>query len=83
MAKIASDIRKPNGITLIHKDQLHDFAMGIAIKKIPGVGKKAMKQMNLMGIKTLGDIHRFPETVIVGAFGKMGAPAFRVCPLPR
>ena len=72
MAKIASDLRKPNGITLIHKDQLRDFAMRIAIKKIPGVGKKAMKQMNLMGIKTLGDIHRFPETVIVGAFGKMG-----------
>lgn len=72
LAKIASDMKKPNGITLIHQDQLHDFAMGIPITKIPGVGKKAMKQMNLMGIKTLGDINRFPKEVIARAFGKMG-----------
>ncbi len=72
MAKIASDIQKPDGITIIKKEQAQAFAMALDIKKIPGVGKRALSQLQRLNIHTLGDIHRYEAEHIVSKFGKFG-----------
>ena len=72
LAKIASDMNKPNGITLIHKQDTQAFIHRLAIHKVPGVGKNAMAKMKLLGIETLGDVHRFKPELLVGKFGKFG-----------
>jgi len=72
LAKIASDMNKPNGITIIHKQDTQTFIHRLAIHKVPGVGKNAMVKMKLLGIETLGDVHRFKPELLVGKFGKFG-----------
>ena len=58
IAKIASDLNKPNGITLVHNSELKEKLYHLSIRKIIGVGKKSERQLKKLGIKTIGDIAR-------------------------
>jgi DNA polymerase-4 len=72
LSKIASDLDKPDGLTRIAPAEVAGFIDRLPIRKVPGVGKKTFTQLDLMGIKTLGDINRFPERLLVDRFGKYG-----------
>ena len=72
LAKIASDLDKPDGITMIHPEQVHDFIEALAIKKVPGVGKKSTEQLNRIGIRFLGDIKHYPGEMLIRRLGKFG-----------
>ncbi len=72
LAKIASDMNKPDGITIIKSGETEKFIEDIDIKKIPGVGVCAMRQMNSLGIKTLGNIKKIAKSVLINKFGKFG-----------
>ena len=72
LAKIASDLDKPDGLTLIMPDQVPQFIASLAIKKVPGVGKKMVHQLDLLGIRTLGDVQRLPEKALLKHLGKFG-----------
>lgn len=73
LAKIASDLKKPDGLTLIWPDQVPAFIDSLPIKKVPGVGKKMYRQLELLGIRTLGDIQRLPEKSLMKHLGKFGS----------
>ena len=72
LAKIASDMDKPDGLTVILPEQVPAFIDALPIQKVPGVGKKTGGQFKLLGIKTLGDVKKFPEKLILDRFGKYG-----------
>jgi len=72
LAKIASDMNKPDGITIIQKPQVKEFIFSLPIHKVPGVGKSAMKNMETLQIKTLGDINKYNLAILNKKFGKMG-----------
>ncbi|MCK5098125.1 MAG: DNA polymerase IV, partial [Desulfobacteraceae bacterium] len=72
LAKIASDINKPDGIFIIEKIMMNEFVNNIDIKKVPGVGKKAYAQMKILNIKKLGDIQKFNSSILLKKFGKSG-----------
>ena len=72
IAKIASDMDKPNGITLIDKDEIAHFIKHLPITKVPGVGKQAMKRMAILQIHTLADIQKYDIGLLTQNFGKMG-----------
>jgi DNA polymerase-4 len=72
LAKIASDIDKPNGITLIPHHKMDTFIATLPIAKVPGVGKQAMKLMEILKIVTLGDIHKHDPNLLNKKLGKMG-----------
>ncbi len=72
LAKIASDLDKPDGLYIIEPDKAHDFMVGLPVHKIPGVGKKTWKKLEKMGIKTLGDTKNIPEKTILEKLGKFG-----------
>ena len=72
LAKIASDMNKPDGLTVILPDDVPRFIETLPIQKVPGVGKKTYRQLELMGIKTLGDINRFPKQTLLDRMGKFG-----------
>ncbi len=72
LAKIASDMQKPDGLTIINKSQVKHFIQNLEIKKVPGVGKRAMKQMEIMQIHTLGDIGKYDLSILTKKFGKLG-----------
>jgi DNA polymerase-4 len=72
LAKIASDLEKPDGLTVILPDQVPQFIESLAIKKVPGVGKKMLRQLEVLGIRTLGDVQRLPEKSLLKHLGKFG-----------
>ena len=72
LAKIASDWRKPDGLTVVHPDKALDFIGQLDIKKIWGVGQKTAEKMHKMGIFTGADLRRQSLTRLSQEFGKMG-----------
>jgi len=72
LAKIASDWRKPDGLTVIHPDKALDFIAQLRIEKIWGVGHKTAEKMHHMGIFTGSDLRQLSLTRLQQEFGKMG-----------
>ena len=56
LAKIASDWRKPDGLTVIHPDRALDFIAQLKIEKIWGVGQKTAERLHRMGVFTGQDL---------------------------
>ncbi|PKG32943.1 DNA polymerase IV [Methanoregula sp.] len=70
IAKIASDFRKPGGLTIVTPSAARDFLSPLPVRRIPGVGKKAEGMLFEMGIRTIGDLARQDVQVLIGRFGR-------------
>lgn len=77
LAKMASDYKKPAGLTFISADRAHSFLMELSIADYPGVGEKTLEKMNEFGIFTGQDLYRRTELELVEKFGKLGHSLFR------
>lgn len=72
LAKIASDMRKPNGIFTVHPDRALDFIGNLPVEKLWGVGPKTANRMHEMGVFTGAQLRRISCEHLVQVFGKMG-----------
>ena len=72
LAKIASDWRKPDGLTTIHPDRAADFIARLKVEKLWGVGPKTAERMHFMGIFTGEDLRQCSLHHLNETFGKMG-----------
>ena len=72
LAKIASDMNKPDGLTVIQPDDVKGFIDRLPIHKVPGVGKLSRQNLNRIGIYTLGDVNRYPQEMLSSRFGRFG-----------
>ncbi|OOF51020.1 DNA polymerase IV [Rodentibacter genomosp. 1] len=72
LAKIASDMNKPNGQFVIKPDEIEEFVKTLPLKKIPGVGKITSQRLLEMGLETCADVQRLDQTVLLNQFGKIG-----------
>jgi len=72
LAKIASDMDKPDGFFVICKDRVMPFIESLPIRKVPGVGAMTSEKLHVMGIHTLGDVRRFSEPSLLKQLGKFG-----------
>ncbi|MDD5143165.1 DNA polymerase IV [Methanoregula sp.] len=70
IAKIASDFRKPGGLTMVTPSAARDFLSPLPVRRIPGVGKKAEAMLFEMGIRTIGDLAQQDVQVLIGRFGR-------------
>ncbi|MDI6400845.1 DNA polymerase IV [Balneolaceae bacterium ANBcel3] len=73
LAKIASDVQKPNGITLIEPEKALSFIAGLPIGSFYGVGKATEKKMHQLGIKNGADLRNWSEFDLMKEFGKAGS----------
>lgn len=73
IAKVASDINKPNGITTIPPEQALDFLASLPIRKFFGVGKVTEQKMLTLGIKNGSDLRGWEEEKLIFYFGKIGS----------
>ncbi len=76
LAKIASDINKPNGMTVIQPHEVDDFIARLPVKKIWGIGARTEEKMLSMGIVTGADLRAKSLDELRGRFGKMGQRYF-------
>ncbi|GGO64146.1 DNA polymerase IV [Bowmanella pacifica] len=72
VAKIASDVNKPDGLCVIPPAQLDTFVQSLELKKIPGVGKVTWDKLQTMGLKTCADVRQYPFDKLLKQFGKFG-----------
>jgi len=72
LAKIASDLNKPDGLCRIGPENMHALLDGLPIQKLFGVGQKSLPAVQAAGIYTFGDLRRAGEEVLWRAFGKHG-----------
>lgn len=72
LAKIASDENKPNGITVVKPEKIHNFLKDMDITRIPGIGKKSKIYYYKKGIRKIGDIINTPLLKMIELFGKHG-----------
>ena len=72
LAKIASDWRKPDGLTVIHPDRALDFIAQLKVEKIWGVGQKTAERLHRMGVFTGLDLRNMQLSRLTQEFGKMG-----------
>ena len=79
LAKIASDIDKPNGLTVITPDKIPAFVRTLSIEKFYGVGEVTARKMKSLGILTGGDLQKLSEFDLVKHFGKAGRYYYHVC----
>ena len=72
IAKIASDFKKPDGLTIIQEEDAEKFLEPMLIRKIPGIGPKTELLFSKKGIKTVKDLKRFSEAELYELLGKWG-----------
>jgi DNA polymerase-4 len=78
LAKIASDFKKPDGLTVIEPDQVREFIDRLPIARVPGVGPKTLAKLTELNVRFLGDIRKFSEPALKAIFGSYGS---RLCEL--
>lgn len=77
LAKIASDKKKPNGITVVTPENVQAFLKDLPIRRIPGIGPKAAATLYKFGVRTVNELQRFGEEELIGIFGKWGSSLYR------
>ncbi|AJI45724.1 DNA polymerase IV [Francisella tularensis] len=76
LAKIASDINKPNGLYVITPEQVNDFVKNLPVKKLFGVGKVSQEKLKSMNVETCSDLQQLSLATLVDKFGKFGSSLY-------
>src|SRR2546430_7937670 len=79
VAKIASEIRKPNGQFEVEPEEVPEFMKDLPVRKIWGIGEKSERKLEELGVKTCGQLQRFSRPELVDVFGKFGSELFDLC----
>ena len=78
VAKIASDMHKPDGLTFVGPSRVESFMEDLAIDKFFGVGKVTAAKMKNMGLHTGADLKKLSESELIKHFGKAGRFFFHI-----
>jgi DNA polymerase-4 len=73
VAKIASDLRKPDGLVVVEPGEEAGFLRPLPISRLWGVGEKTAVVLAEYGVRTIGDLAALPPDVVIRRFGKHGA----------
>lgn len=75
VAKIASDLDKPRGLTVVYPGSEQAFLAPMEVRAMPGIGKQSALKLQALGIRTLGDLAAGQPAQLKGVFG-VNAAAF-------
>ncbi len=70
VAKIASDFKKPDGLTVVKPGEVLRFLEPLKITELPGVGKKTGDRLNELGVKTIGGLSKLSIDELIREFGQ-------------
>lgn len=76
VAKIASDFRKPGGITVVEPEDVLAFLETLPVGRIPGVGAKMLGKLSQLGVVTCADVRRYSLTFWEDRLGEWGRALF-------
>jgi DNA polymerase IV (DinB-like DNA polymerase) len=70
IAKIASDFRKPDGLTIVSPEKVEEFLEQLKIRAIPGIGKKTEERLTQMNFETIKDLKKLDVFTLNKEFGR-------------
>jgi DNA polymerase IV len=79
LAKLASDLKKPDGLTIITPDNVDAVLTPLPITRIWGIGPKTAARLEAMNLRTIGDLRRLPLEWFIDRFGEDGERFRRLC----
>jgi len=79
LAKIASEMRKPNGLVVVREDEKESFLVDLPVSKMWGVGKVTEGKLQQMGLHTIGELRRLSLFQLKNIFGKFGVRVYQLC----
>ncbi len=78
VAKIASDLNKPNGFTEVGADEIESFLDPLPVSRLWGVGRVGNRKLAGLQLKTIGDIRRYDREAMTEKFGNWGDHLWRL-----
>ncbi|MCC9602772.1 DNA polymerase IV [Stieleria sp. JC731] len=78
IAKIASDIEKPNGFVVVHEDEIQSFLDPLPVERVWGVGKVGAKRLHRIGLRRIEDIRRYDADILKTKLGSWGMHLWRL-----
>src|SRR4051794_32195897 len=79
VAKIASEVNKPNGQLEVKPEEVSDFMRPLPVRKIWGVGEKTEQKLEQLGIRICSEMQELSRIQLQEHFGKFGAELFDLC----
>lgn len=73
VAKVASDLEKPDGLVVVAPGREAAFLAPLAVERLWGVGKVTARELRAMGVERIGQLQAMPDEVLVRRFGAHGA----------
>ena len=73
VAKIASDLKKPDGLTVVEPARVHALLDPLSVRRLPGLGRKTGAKVEAAVIHTLGELRSAPDAVLWPLFGRYAA----------
>jgi DNA polymerase IV len=70
VAKMASELEKPDGLTVITHENMHAVLDPLSVRRLPGLGRKLGERVEAAGIATLGELRRSPDARLWPIFGR-------------
>jgi DNA polymerase-4 len=70
VAKIASDLEKPDGLTVVSQENLQAVLDPLSVRRLPGLGRKLGERVEAAGIATLGALRTAPDAMLWPIFGR-------------
>jgi DNA polymerase-4 len=70
VAKIASDLKKPDGLTVVTPQTIHQVLDPLSVRRLPGLGRKMGAQVEEAGIQTFAELRSASDAVLWPLFGK-------------
>jgi DNA polymerase IV len=70
VAKIASDLDKPDGLTIVPADRIHHVLDPLSVRRLPGLGRKTGERVEAAGLRTLEELRHAPDAVLWPIFGR-------------
>ena len=79
LAKIASEIRKPDGLVVVREDEKESFLADLPVSRMWGVGKVTERKLQNIGLHTIGELRRLSLFQLKNIFGKFGIRVYQLC----
>ncbi|KPL12939.1 hypothetical protein AMJ85_00770 [candidate division BRC1 bacterium SM23_51] len=72
LAKIASDLKKPDGLVVVEPESVEAFLADLAVERIPGIGPVTQRKLHQLGIRKIAELRRLTREELERLFGKAG-----------
>jgi DNA polymerase IV len=78
LAKLASDLSKPDGFLVLHEADVEAFLCDLPVSRLWGVGNQTARQLEALGLRTIGQLAEWPEARLSRRFGSLGQHIWRL-----